>query len=232
MTMINILLIDDDVELSQMLSEYLTNESFKVTAVYTGQEGIDQALSGKFKAVILDIMLPDINGVDVLKNIRQSINIPVIMLTAKGDNIDRVLGLELGADDYVPKPCYPRELLARLRAVLRRVDEQVAQGQGDANVSKYELNDLVLDLPQRECRWNDIVIELTSTEFNLLALLVKHQDRVVTKEELSEAGLGRARELYDRSVDVHISNIRQKLYQFTKDEVTIETIRAVGYRIR
>ncbi|WVD69811.1 response regulator transcription factor [Orbus wheelerorum] len=230
--MINILLIDDDVELSQMLSEYLTNESFKVTAVYTGQEGIDQALSGKFKAVILDIMLPDINGIDVLKNIRQAINIPVIMLTAKGDNIDRVLGLELGADDYVPKPCYPRELLARLRAVLRRVDEQAAQSQGEANSKKYELHNLVLDIPQRQCRWNDVVIELTSTEFNLLALLVKNQDRVVTKEELSEVGLGRARELYDRSVDVHISNIRQKLHQLTKDAVTIETIRAVGYRIR
>ncbi|WP_121146012.1 response regulator [Orbus hercynius] len=228
----NILLIDDDVELSQMLSEYLTNESFKVKAVHTGQEGIDEALTGKYKAAILDIMLPDINGIDVLKSIRQSVNIPIIMLTAKGDNIDRVLGLELGADDYVPKPCYPRELLARLRAVLRRIDEQSTPSQVEFNNKKYEFNNLILDIPQRLCRWNEITIELTSTEFNLLALLVKHQDRVVTKEELSEAGLGRARELYDRSVDVHISNIRQKLHQLTKDAVTIETIRAVGYRIR
>lgn len=230
--MINILLIDDDVELSQMLSEYLTNESFKVKVVHTGQEGIDEALSGKFKAIILDVMLPDINGIDVLKSIRQSVKVPVIMLTAKGDNIDRVLGLELGADDYVPKPCYPRELLARLRAVLRRVDEPSSANQTEAVNKKYEFNNLLLDVPQRQCSWNDVTIELTSTEFNLLSLLVKNQDRVVTKEELSEAGLGRARELYDRSVDVHISNIRQKLHQLTKDAVTIETIRAVGYRIR
>lgn len=230
--MINILLIDDDVELAQMLSEYLTNESFKVKVVHTGQEGIDEALSGKFKAIILDVMLPDINGIDVLKSIRQSIKVPVIMLTAKGDNIDRVLGLELGADDYVPKPCYPRELLARLRAVLRRVDDQPSPGPVETSNKKYEFNNLILDIPQRLCSWNDVTIELTSTEFNLLALLVKNQERVVTKEELSEAGLGRARELYDRSVDVHISNIRQKLHQLTKDAVTIETIRAVGYRIR
>lgn len=230
--MINILLVDDDVELSQMLSEYLTNESFKVKVVHTGQEGVDEALSGKYRAVILDIMLPDISGIDVLKNIRQSANVPVIMLTAKGDNIDRVLGLELGADDYVPKPCYPRELLARLRAVLRRMDEQSIPTQTELNNKKYEFHQLLLDIPQRICSWNDVNIDLTSTEFNLLALLVKNQDRVVTKEELSEAGLGRTRELYDRSVDVHISNIRQKLHQLTKDAVTIETIRAVGYRIR
>lgn len=228
--MINILLIDDDIELSQMLSEYLTNESFKVKVVHQGQEGINEALSGKYKAIILDIMLPDLNGIDVLKNIRQSLNTPVIMLTAKGDNIDRVLGLELGADDYIPKPCYPRELLARLRAVLRRMDDKAPHVELDDK--KYSFNDLILDIPQRLCSWNNVTIELTSTEFNLLALLVKNSDRVVTKEELSEDGLGRARELYDRSVDVHISNIRQKLHQLTKDAITIETIRAVGYRIR
>ena len=152
------------------------------------------------------------------------------MLTAKGDNIDRVLGLELGADDYIPKPCYPRELLARLRAVLRRMDDK--QPYAELDDKKYQFHDLTLDIPQRLCMWKNITIELTSTEFNLLALLVKNNDRVVTKEELSEEGLGRARELYDRSVDVHISNIRQKLHQLTRDAITIETIRAVGYRIR
>lgn len=229
--MIDILLVDDDIELAQMLSEYLTNESFAVKTVHYGQEGINEALTGKYKAIILDIMLPDISGIDVLKNIRQTLNVPVIMLTAKGDNIDRVLGLELGADDYIPKPCYPRELLARLRAVLRRMDEK--PNVMDSNEKKFQFNGLLLDAPQRLCIWNDSVnIELTSTEFNLLALLVKNSDRVVTKEELSEEGLGRTRELYDRSVDVHISNIRQKLHQLTEDAVTIETIRAVGYRIR
>lgn len=227
--MINILLIDDDIELSQMLSEYLTNEGFYIKSVYLGQDGINEALSGKYRAAILDVMLPDINGIDVLKNIRQHSNMPVIMLTAKGDNIDRVLGLELGADDYIPKPCYPRELLARLRAVLRRFEERPVEMIDD---KKYQFNGLTLDLPQRLCTWNGKVIDLTSTEFNLLVLLVKYSDRVVTKEELSEIGLGRARELYDRSVDVHISNIRQKLHQVAQNVVTIETIRAVGYRIR
>lgn len=227
--MMSVLLIDDDIELSQMLGEYLTNEGFRVTIVHLGHEGIQAALSGEHRAVILDIMLPDISGVDVLKNIRQSSGIPVIMLTAKGDNIDRVLGLELGADDYVPKPCYPRELLARLRAVLRRFDEK--QPMID-DVKKYNFNGLVLDSPQRLCIWKDQTIDLTSTEFNLLSILVKNSDRVVTKEELSIEGLGRSRELYDRSVDVHISNIRHKLHEVTHDMVTIETIRAVGYRIR
>ena len=227
--MINILLIDDDIELSQMLSEYLTNEGFNIKSVYLGKDGINEALSGKYRAAILDVMLPDINGIDVLKSIRQHSNMPVIMLTAKGDNIDRVLGLELGADDYIPKPCYPRELLARLRAVLRRFDERPVEMIDD---KKYQFNGLTLDLPQRLCTWNGKVIDLTSTEFNLLVLLVKYSDRVVTKEELSEIGLGRARELYDRSVDVHISNIRQKLHQVAQNIVTIETIRAVGYRIR
>ncbi|OCG05347.1 response regulator transcription factor [Gilliamella apicola] len=225
----NILLIDDDVELSQMLSEYLTNEGFNIKSVYLGKNGIEEALSGKYRVAILDVMLPDINGIDVLKSIRQQCNMPVIMLTAKGDNIDRVLGLELGADDYIPKPCYPRELLARLRAVLRRFDERSVDTVDD---KKYHFNGLTLDLPQRLCTWNDKVIDLTSTEFNLLVLLVKNNERVVTKEELSEIGLGRARELYDRSVDVHISNIRQKLHQVAQNVVTIETIRAVGYRIR
>lgn len=227
--MINILLIDDDIELSQMLSEYLTNEGFNIKSVYLGQDGINEALSGKYRVAILDVMLPDINGIDVLKNIRQHSNMPVIMLTAKGDNIDRVLGLELGADDYIPKPCYPRELLARLRAVLRRFEERPVEMIDD---KKYQFNGLTLDLPQRLCTWNGKIIDLTSTEFNLLVLLVKYSDRVVTKEELSEIGLGRARELYDRSVDVHISNIRQKLHQVAQNVVTIETIRAVGYRIR
>lgn len=228
----SLLLVDDDIELAQMLGEYLTNEGFQVKLVHTGKEGVEEAITGKYKVIILDVMLPDMNGIDVLKNLRQTVNTPVIMLTAKGDNIDRVLGLELGADDYIPKPCYPRELLARLRAILRRVEDhpEVAHESDD---KKYLFNNLVLDIPQRLCIWNEnTTIELTSTEFNLLALLIKHSDRVVTKEELSEDGLGRARELYDRSVDVHISNIRQKLHQFTDDAVTIETIRAVGYRIR
>lgn len=228
--MANILLVDDDVELSQMLSEYLTNEGLTVKAIYNGNQAIEENFD-KYQAVILDIMLPDISGIDVLKVIRQNYNVPVIMLTAKGDNIDRVLGLELGADDYIPKPCYPRELLARLRAVMRRVNQKEVPQQKPVE-KKYNFKGLILDIPQHMCFWHEQVIDLTSTEFNLLVLLIKNKDRVLTKEELSEEGLGRSREAYDRSVDVHISNIRQKLHQIVNDEVVIETIRAVGYRIK
>lgn len=225
----SILLVDDDVELAGMLKEYLTNEGFTVSVFHTGSEGITEALQGSYSAMILDIMLPDMSGIDVLNQIRKKSQIPIIMLTAKGDNIDRVVGLEMGADDYIPKPCYPRELLARLRAVLRRSDEKSAPIKEENSLT---FNGLTLDLLQHISLWNDVSFELTATEFNLLSLLLKHQDRVVTKDELSELGIGRPRELYDRSIDVHISNMRQKLNQITQGVISIETIRSVGYRIR
>ncbi|GAB7260676.1 response regulator transcription factor [Dickeya ananatis] len=224
-----ILLVDDDAELGNMLCEYLTAEGFSTSQVMTGKEGIDGAMSSQYTAMILDIMLPDMSGIDVLRQVRRNHAIPIIMLTAKGDNIDRVIGLEMGADDYVPKPCYPRELVARLRAVLRRYEDKSEKNE-DAGTVSY--GDLVVCPSTRSSEWRGKVFDLTASEFNLLELLMRSSSRVVTKDELSEKCLGRRREAYDRSVDVHISNIRQKLAALDECNLTIETVRSVGYRIR
>lgn len=224
-----ILLVDDDLELGTMLSQYLIAEGFDASLVLTGKAGVEGALTGDYSAMILDIMLPDMSGIDVLRQVRQNGRLPVIMLTAKGDNIDRVIGLEMGADDYMPKPCYPRELVARLRAVLRRVEEQPVVSENKEVIS---WGDLTLNPATRISEWQKRPFDLTASEFNLLDLLLRSPDRVVSKDELSEKGLGRPREAYDRSVDVHISNIRQKLSALTNDTVNIETVRSIGYRIR
>lgn len=224
-----ILLVDDDLELGTMLSQYLIAEGFDASLVLTGKAGVEGALSGGYSAMILDIMLPDMSGIDVLRQVRQHGRLPVIMLTAKGDNIDRVIGLEMGADDYMPKPCYPRELVARLRAVLRRVEEQPTVTENKALIS---WGALTLNPATRISEWQKKPFDLTASEFNLLDLLLRSPDRVVSKDELSEKGLGRPREAYDRSVDVHISNIRQKLAALTHETITIETVRSIGYRIR
>lgn len=224
-----ILLVDDDLELGTMLSEYLTAEGFNASLVLTGKAGVDGALSGEYIAMILDIMLPDMSGIDVLREVRKKSRLPIIMLTAKGDNIDRVIGLEMGADDYVPKPCYPRELVARLRAVLRRFEEQP---EAVDKVSVLSFNELTLNPSTRSIAWQGKTFDLTASEFNLLELLLRSPERVVSKDELSEKGLGRPREAYDRSVDVHISNIRQKLGALTDNRLSIETVRSIGYRIR
>lgn len=224
-----ILLVDDDLELGTMLSQYLIAEGFDTSLVLTGGAGVSGALSGEYSAMILDIMLPDMSGIDVLRQVRQNSRLPVIMLTAKGDNIDRVIGLEMGADDYVPKPCYPRELVARLRAVLRRVEEQPNVVERRDIVRWGELS---LNPATRISEWQETPFDLTASDFNLLDLLLRSPDRVVSKDELSEQGLGRPREAYDRSVDVHISNIRQKLAALTHETITIETVRSIGYRIR
>ncbi len=224
-----ILLVDDDHELGTMLSQYLEGEGFTTELVTTGKEAISSAISGQYSAMILDIMLPDMSGIDVLRQIRQRSRLPVIMLTAKGDNIDRVIGLEMGADDYVPKPCYPRELVARLRSVMRRFDEQPAPAEKKDVLVRGELT---LNPATRVSAWKGETFDLTASEFNLLELLMSASDRVVSKDELSEKALGRQREAYDRSVDVHVSNIRQKLSKLTNDQLNIETVRSIGYRIR
>ncbi|MFA3761892.1 response regulator transcription factor [Yersinia sp. 2466 StPb PI] len=225
-----ILLVDDDVELGTMLREYLSGEGFNAELVLTGKAGIAAALSGDYTALILDIMLPDMSGIDVLRQVRKKSRLPIIMLTAKGDNIDRVIGLEMGADDYMPKPCYPRELVARLRAVLRRFDEHPEVPSADDSIISH--GDLTLNPSTRSSEWQGKPFDLTASEFNLLELLLRSPERVVTKDELSDKGLGRPREAYDRSVDVHISNIRQKLAALPGNNLNIETVRSIGYRIR
>lgn len=222
-----ILVVDDDVDLSELLREYLESEGFAVETVFNGADGANRALSGEHDAVILDVMLPRLNGIDVLREIRRSSQVPVLMLTAKGDEIDRVIGLEIGADDYVAKPHYPRELVARLRALLRRNALTGARSASTLVVGKLEVQ-----VAARRASWNDLPLELTASEFNLLVVLMKAGDDVATKDMLSLQGLGRARQSYDRSVDVHVSNLRLKLEACSAGSIAIETVRGVGYRLR
>jgi DNA-binding response OmpR family regulator len=217
-----VLLADDDIELSAMLAEYLEREGFTVTAVHDGEAAARLALSGAFQIVVLDVMMPRIDGVEALRRIRQSSRVPVIMLTARGDDVDRIIGLELGADDYVPKPCTPRELTARLRAILRRMQPQ-AETSGPLSASE-----LVLWPEKRRVEWRGRAIELTSMEFNVLEVLLRNAGRVVSKKELSEQALGRALARFDRSVDVHLSSIRQKLGDASS---LIHTVRGQGYHL-
>lgn len=221
-----ILMIDDDAELGAMLTEYLAGEGFDTTLVTTGDAGLEAALGGGYAAVLLDIMLPRIGGLDVLRRLRAASRVPVIMLTARGDDVDRVVGLELGADDYVSKPCYPRELVARLRAVLRR--SEAAALVAPASI---EAGAIRLETEARRVIVAGEIVDLTATEFNLLERLIRAGNRVVAKDELSREVLGRPHEAYDRSIDVHMSHLRRKLIERGVDETVLETVRGVGYRV-
>ncbi len=223
-----VLLIDDDIELTEMLINYLAAEGFKASAVHNGDAGVEAALSNGHSVVVLDIMMPGIDGLEVLRRIRQRSSVPIIMLSAKGNDVDRVVGLEMGADDYVPKPCNPRELVARLRAVLRRTVGQARE----AVVRSLAYGPLRLLPAQRRVEYDDALLELTVSEFNILEFLMRESDRVVTKDELSLKVLGRPRDPYDRSIDMHVSNLRQKLNAAMRGDSVIETVRGVGYQMR
>ncbi|MEZ0316831.1 MAG: response regulator, partial [Methylophilaceae bacterium] len=217
--MSKVLLIDDDVELVGMLKEYVEQEGFDTTVAYDGEAGAQYALAGQFDIVVLDIMMPKLNGIETLRKIRAHSNTPVLMLTAKGDDADRIAGLELGADDYVPKPCTPRELVARIRAILRRT-----QVNANANQAlQLTVGELSIWPEQRRTEWAGNTIELTSTEFNLLEVLVRNAGHVVSKNDLSLQGLGRPMARFDRSIDVHLSSIRQKLGGFADGHHCIQT---------
>jgi DNA-binding response OmpR family regulator len=217
-----VLLADDDVELSDMLSEYLEREGFSVTAVHDGESAARQALEGDFQIAVLDVMMPRVDGVEALRRIRRASRIPVIMLTARGDDVDRIVGLELGADDYVTKPCTPRELAARLRAILRRVQPLAA------SAAPLSAGELTLWPEKRRVAWRGRSLELTSMEFNVLEVLMRNAGRVVAKKELSEQALGRPLARYDRSLDVHMSSIRHKLGEAG---ALIRTVRGIGYHL-
>jgi two-component system OmpR family response regulator len=224
---LRVLIVDDDAALAAMLTEHLAPEGFELKAVQQGREGVTSALSGQYDAVLLDIMLPGISGTEVLRQIRRQSQVPVIMLTAKGDDVDRVVGLEMGADDYISKPFYARELVARLKAVLRRTTQR------DPLVARRALSfgDLVVTPSSRQAVWRGLALDLTATEFNLLELLLQSHGELVTKDSLTEKALGRRRTSYDRSVDVHIGNLRRKLNAATAGQVEIHTVRGLGYTL-
>jgi len=225
--MAKILLIDDDTELAAMLAEYLESEGFETRVVHDGRAGVEAALSGGYELTVLDVMMPRLNGIEALRAIRRHSAMPVLMLTARGDDVDRIIGLELGADDYVPKPCTPRELVARIRAILRRVgDAGASPGKPDC----HRVGPLVLWPARRHAEWDGRAVELTSTEFNLLEVLARNAGRVVSKAELSETGLGRRLARFDRSVDVHMSSIRHKLGTLPDGRSYIHTVRGMGYQ--
>ena len=226
--MARILLIDDDVELAGMLQAYLERDGFETRAVHDGQAGVEEALSGGYDIAVLDVMMPRLNGIEVLRAIRRQSRMPVMMLTAKGDDVDRIVGLELGADDYVPKPCTPRELAARIRAILRRA--RPGNGAGGEPES-YCVGPLALWPAKRHAEWSGRILDLTSTEFNLLEVLARHAGRVVSKAELSESALGRRLARFDRSVDVHMSSIRHKLGTLADGRSYIHTVRGMGYQL-
>lgn len=221
-----VLLVDDDAELGGMLREYLQQEGFDAVHVEDGEQGANEALSGEYAIVVLDVMMPRLGGLEVLRRIRAQSHLPVIMLTAKGDDLDRVLGLELGADDYVPKPCTPRELVARVRAILRR-----AQGTGADMPSRIDAGSLVVWPQRRSAHWQDKPLALTSTEYNLLEVLARNAGQPVSKADLCMQALGRPLARFDRSIDVHMSSIRQKLTQQGADPALIQTVRGVGYQL-
>ncbi|PKO88192.1 MAG: DNA-binding response regulator [Betaproteobacteria bacterium HGW-Betaproteobacteria-12] len=221
-----VLLVDDDVELAEMLGDYLAQDGFEVSTRHDGESGVEAALSGDFAIAVLDVMMPKLSGIEVLRRIRAAGSLPVLMLTAKGDDLDRIVGLELGADDYVPKPCQPRELAARLRAILRRT----AQG-GEAAGAPIVVGALRIRPELRRVEWAGAVVELTSTEFNLLEILARHAGRPVAKSELSEQALGRTLVRYDRSIDVHLSSIRHKLGTLADGRSCIQTVYRQGYQL-
>ncbi len=222
-----ILIIDDDEELCELVSEYLTVEGFDVEAIHDGESGLQEASREEHDLVILDVMLPKKNGFDVLRDLRKDSKIPVLMLTARGEDMERIVGLEIGADDYLPKPFNPRELVARLRAILRRV-EAVKNAHTLSN-EKIEVEDLEISLSGRTAKIEGEKLGLTAVEFDLLVALVREAGKVVKKEDLSLDVLERELSPYDRSLDMHISNLRKKLGKHENGEDRIKTIRSVGY---
>lgn len=224
----SILIIDDDRELTDMLKSYLETAGYAVTVANDGGEGLSKATTGENPdLILLDVMMPVLDGFEVLKKLRQSHLTPVLMLTAKGDDYDRILGLELGADDYLPKPFNHRELLARIKAIFRRLElTSNTRQQQDLH-----FNDIHLSISRQTVHCNDNLVGLTGTEFSILRMLMINAGELVTKDDISQKVMGRKLMAFDRSIDMHVSNIRKKLAEFSHDE-KIKTIRGSGYLLR
>ena len=221
--MSHILLADDDHELCDLLQQYLHGEGFAVDLVHDGEAAVAKALGGGYAALILDVMMPRLNGFDALRQIRAKSALPVIMLTARGEDIDRIVGLEMGADDYLPKPFNPRELAARLRAILRR-------GTPPATAEEIvNVGDVQLRPSDRSVSRSGQAVDLTGAEFNILEALMRAAGQILGKDALTKAGLGRPLQPYDRAIDTHISSLRRKLGPAPNGEPRIKTVRGQGY---
>jgi two-component system response regulator CpxR len=224
-----VLIIDDDTELGELLGEYLANEGLVLEFAHDGSTGLRKALSGGYALVVLDVMLPGLNGFEVLRQLRTQSSVPVLMLTARGDDVDRIVGLEIGADDYLPKPFNPRELVARVHAVLRRAVATATEtptGPSDA----IEVGDVELDPRARLVRRSGEMIEMTTAEFDLLRVLLAQAGRVVPREQLFQDVLGREFAVFDRSIDNHVSSLRRKLGPRVNGVDRIKSVRNVGYQ--
>jgi two-component system response regulator CpxR len=217
-----LLVIDDDTELCELVVEYLSAEGFAVEVVHDGESGVKRATSEPFALIILDVMLPRLDGFETLKRIRAVSHVPTLMLTARGDDVDRIVGLEIGADDYLSKPFNPRELLARIRAILRRTKPELL-------AEKLVVGDVELDFGSRSVRKQGQGIPITSVEFDLLTVLLQHAGQIVSRDDLSLRALGRSFHPLDRSVDMHISNLRKKLGPHADGSERIKSVRGVGY---
>jgi two-component system response regulator CpxR len=217
-----VLIVDDDVQLCRLLCERLGTEGFTIEAVHDGARGLERALSMEHALIVLDLMLPGMGGLDVLRRLRKQSPVPVLILTARGEDSERIQGLELGADDYVPKPFNPRELIARIRAILRRTAGMVA------STGPLVVGDLRLDPAAREVHLNEIALNLTSVEFTLLEALVRDAGHVLTREQLTKTVLGRKLGPFDRVIDVHVSNVRRKLGSANGGQ-RIKAVRGSGY---
>lgn len=221
-----VLVIDDDAELCKLVARFLGAEGFGVETVRSGGQGVERALSGEHELIVLDVMLPGMDGFEVLRRIRAESRTPVLMLTARGDDLDRILGLEIGADDYLPKPFNPRELAARIRAILRRAKASFSVPGGSEPVI---VGDLELNASSRLVRLGAEVLNLTTVEFDLLEKLVKSAGRVVGREELVREVLGRDFSPFDRSIDTHVCNLRKKVGSYSDGTERIKGVRGVGY---
>ena len=224
--MTRILLADDDTELCELLTEYLASEGFVIESVHDGEAAVNKILENPFDLVILDVMMPKMSGFDALREVRAKRQTPVLMLTARGDDVDRIVGLEMGADDYLPKPCNPRELVARIRAILRRAKKSEPE---QSSETPLKVAGVELQPASRKALCEGDELGLTGTEFNLLRELLLHAGEVVSKKQLTEVVLERKLTQYDRSIDMHVSNIRRKLGPYPDGEARIQSIRGAGY---
>src|ERR1700742_4275651 len=222
-----VLLVDDDRELCQMLSEYLAAEHFDVKSVHDGGEALTELEAGEFEIVILDVMLPSVGGLDVLRKLGASYATPILMLTARGDDVDRIVGLELGADDYLSKPFNPRELVARIRAILRRAPRSARPGAPDV----LAIGPITLNAGARQVHVSEKPVALTGAEFRVLELLMRSAGQVISRDSMTEQALGRKLAAYDRSIDTHISNLRRKLDLESGTNPEIKNVRGCGYTL-